>query len=158
MGLVIGGGLVFTLNFVYDVLTPRTITTTWTETSIVVITIPSTITTTGYAQIEPSVTSCAWNGAHEFCVVVLKNFGNMGTATSGNCSLSYGGSTYAGYTGPTQASAAHPGAAQQLVPGSTVTTYCQASAGGAAGAAAQVNGSIALANGATVSFSTTASS
>jgi len=159
IGLAIGAGLVFTLNFAYDVLTPRTITTTWTETSIVVITVPGTFTTTtSYAQIEANVTSCGWSGSHEQCEVVLKNFGNLGTATSGNCTLSYAGHAYTGFTGPTQASATSPGAAQQLIPGNSVTSYCQAATGGAAGTEAQVTGSILLADGVDVEFSGTASS
>jgi hypothetical protein len=159
MGLAIGAGLVFTLNYTYDVLTPRTITTTWTATSIVVITIPTVLTsTTVYTQIQASVTSCQWGGSHEYCDVVLKNTGNLGTASTGNCSLSYGGHTYSGNTGPTLASATSPGAPQQLTPGVSRTTYCLASTGQAAGAGVQVNGSILLADGAVASFSANASS
>jgi hypothetical protein len=82
----------------------------------------------------------------------------VGTATSGNCTLSYGGQTYGGYTGPTQASATAPGTPQQLIPKAAPTTYCQASSGGAAGAGTQVTGSILLADGAQVQFATAASS
>jgi len=159
MGLVIGAGLVFTLDYAYDVLTPRTLTTTWTDTSFVVITVPGPVTTTtGYANVQASVPSCLWSGSHEFCEVVLTNSGNLGTATSGNCSLMYGGRIYSGYTGPTQASAASPGAPQQLVPGGTATTYCRASTTAAAGVGAQVIGSIFLADGASAIFTATAAS
>jgi hypothetical protein len=159
IGLTIGAGLVFTLNYTYEVLSPRTITTTWTETSIVVITIPTVITsTTVYVQIQASVTSCQWSGSHEYCEVVLKDSGNLGTATIGNCSLSYGSHTYAGYTGPTLTSAAPPGTPQQLVPGSSRTSYCQASSGGAAGAGTQLTGTVLLGDGAEVGFSADASS
>ena len=159
VGLAIGAGLVITLNLAYDVLTPHTVTTTWTETSIVVIKVPGTFTTTTvFAQVEASATSCAWSGSHEYCEIVLKNSGNMVTTASGNCTLSYGGREYAGFTGPTQAYAASPGAPQQLVPGISVTTYCQGATGGAAGAGIQVTGSIFLAYGTEVGFTANASS
>jgi hypothetical protein len=158
-GLAIGAGLVFTLNYTYDVLTPRTITTVFTMTSIVVITVPGPIkTTTGYAEVQTAVTTCLWSGTHEYCEVVLTNSGNLGTATTGNCSLSYGGHVYPSYTGPTLKSAISPGAPQQLIPGGSPTTYCEAFTGEAAGAGAQVTGTILLANGADAQFSAVASS
>lgn len=157
IGLAIGAGLVFTLNYTYDVLTPRTITTTWTETSFVVVTIPGTLTSTTYfAQIQASVLSCGWSGSSEYCEVSLINSGNLVTSTTGNCNLTYSGQTNRGYTGPTLDSAASPGAPQQLVPGGTVGTYCQASSGGAAEAGAAVTGSIVLAYGVEAVFSGTA--
>lgn len=159
MGLVIGAGLVFTLNYTYDVLTPRTVTTTWTKTSIVVITIPTVITsTTVYVQIQAAVTSCQWSSSREYCELSLNDTGNLGTATTGNCSLSYGSHTYAGYTGPSLGSAASPGSPQQLIPGGSTTTYCQASNGVAAGAGRQVTGTVALADGGEAAFSAVASS
>ena len=158
IGLAIGAGLVFTLNFAYDVLTPRTLTTTWTETSIVVITVPGSFTTAGQAQIEANVTSCGWSGTHEYCEVALTNTGNLGTATTGNCSLSYGGHSYPGYTGPTVASSTSPGAPQQLIPGKSPTVYCQASTGGAAGSSVLVTGKILLADGTSALFFGIASS
>ena len=158
IGLAIGAGLVFTLNYTFDVLTPRTITTTWVETSFVIITLPATVTSsTAYAQISASVTTCQWSGSDEYCEVGLMNSGEAGTATTGNCSLTYGGKTYAGYTGPTLATAVSPGGPQQLIPGSNRTTYCQASTGGEAEAGEQVTGSIHLANGGEALFSATAS-
>ena len=148
IGLVIGAGLVFTLSYTYDVLTPRTVTTTWVETSFVIITIPAPINSTAsHAQIEASVTACQMSGSHEYCEVALTNSGDLGTATSGNCSLTYGGQTYAGYTGPTLATATAPGAPQQLISGATRTAFCQTSTGVAAGAGTQVTGSIFLADG-----------
>ena len=158
-GLIIGAGLVFTLNFTYDVLTPRTITTTWTMTSFVVLTVPGPVTTsTGYVVIQVSVASCVWSGSREYCEMVLNNSGTLGTATTGNCTMSYGTHTYEGYAGPTTTFASSPGAPQQLPPGSSRTTYCQTSAGVAAGAGAQVTGSVILAGGASVEFAATASS
>jgi hypothetical protein len=159
-GLAIGGALTFTLSYVYGVLTPRTETTTVTVNSIVIITVPTVITSTnsGYVQVDANVTSCQWSGSHEFCEVTLHNVGTLDTATSGNCSLNYGSYTFNGFTGPTRLSAASPGAPQQLIPGGTTTSYCQASAGEAAGAGVQVTGSIFLADGADALFTGTASS
>ena len=160
MGLAIGAGLTFTLSFAYGVISIHTVTTTYIETSIVVITVPTFIstTTTASPRIQVSAASCEWGGAHEYCDVVLSNPGNLGTATTGNCSLTFGGQTYAGYTGPSEGSAVSPGYSQQLVPGGSPTVYCQASAGGAAGGGAQVTGSILLATGGDVPFNATASS
>ena len=158
IGLVIGAGLVISLNYIYDVLTPRTVTTTWVETSFVILTMPGTISsTTGYVQVQAIVTTCQWSGSHEYCEVALTNSGNMGMATTGNCSLTYGGQTHAGYTGPTLASATSPGGPQQLMPGGTRMTYCQASAGAAAGGGVDVTGVILLADGVEAVFSATAS-
>ena len=158
IGLVIGAGLVVSLNYVYDFMTPRTVTTTWVETSFVILTMPGTTNSTiAKAQVQANVTSCQWSGSHEYCEVALTNSGNLVTATMGNCSLTYGGQTNAGYTGPTLASAISPGSPQQLIPGSTRTTYCQASVGGAADAGAQVTGSILLTDGTRAAFSGTAS-
>ena len=152
IGLAIGAGLVFTLNYAYDVLTPHT------ATSIIVITVPTIITSTAvYAQIQATVTSCQWSGTHEYCEVVLENPGSLITATTGNCSLSYGSHTYAGYTGPTLGSAASPGAPQQLIAGGRTTSYCQASSGESAGAGEQVTGTILLADGGEAVFSAAAS-
>jgi len=159
IGLVIGAGLFLTLDFTYDVLTPRTITTTWTVTSIVVITLPTVITTTTvYSRVNASATACQWSGSQEYCQVVLENSGSSGTATTGNCTLSYGGYSYEGHTGPTTASATPPGAPQQLIPGNSVTAYCQSVDGRAAGSGAQIIGFIPLADGTEASFSATASS
>lgn len=157
IGLAIGAGLVFTLNYTYDVLSPRTYTSIWTKTSIVVITIPGPISTsTGFVQISASVTSCQWSGSHEYCEVTLTNSGSLGTATTGNCSLNYGNQTYKGNTGPTLGSASSPGAPQQLISEGSATTYCQASVGGAAVAGSQVTGMILLADGGQAIFSGTA--
>jgi hypothetical protein len=158
IGLAIGAGLVFTINYAYDVLTPRTITTTWTLTSFVVITIPGTITSTSStAQIESGVTSCGWSGSSEYCEVSLSNTGTLVTATTGNCNMTYEGQTYRGYTGPTPGSASSPGAPQQLIPGKSVTTYCQASNGGKPVAGTQVTGTVFLADGGEAAFSGVAS-
>ena len=158
-GLAIGAGLVFTLSYTYDVLAPRTITTTWTKLSIVVITVPGAVTTsTGYVQIQASVTTCGWSGTHEYCEIVLNNLGTLNTATTGNCTMSYGSQSYTGYTGPTAATASSPGAPQQLVAGISRISYCQVSAEGAAGAGTQVTGSVILADGGSVEFVATASS
>jgi len=154
IGLAIGAGLAFTLNYTYVVLNPRTITTTWTATSIVVITLPTIITsTTVYPQVRVTSTQCQHSGSQEYCQVVLKNSGNLGTATTGNCSLFFGAHSYEGYTGPTPASAMSPGAPQQLVPGTPVTTYCQATTDEAASAGAQVTGFVLLADGNDAFFS-----
>jgi len=153
IGLAIGAGLVFTLNYAFDVLTPHTVT------SVFVITVPTTITSTAvYAQIQATVTSCQWTGSHEYCEIVLENPGDLVTATTGNCSLSYGGHTYTGYTGPTLGSAASPGAAQQLIAGGKATAYCQASSGEPAGAGEQVIGAIPLTDRGEAVFSAGASS
>ena len=158
IGLVIGAGLVVSLNYVYDFLTPRTVTTTWVETSFVIMTMPGTTNSiTVKVQVHANVTSCQWSGSNEYCEVALTNSGNLGTATTGNCSLTYGGQTHAGYTGPTLVGAISPGAPQQLIAGNTRTTYCQASAGGAAGAGDQVTGLILLADGTGAAFFGTAS-
>jgi len=158
-GLAIGGGLTFTLSYAYNVLTPRTVTTTLTENSIVVITVPTILsTTTGTAQIEATTTTCQWGGVSEYCEVSLGNTGTLGTATTGNCTMTYGGHTLDGYTGPTRASAVTPGAAQQLIPGGSATTYCQASSGAAAGAGASITGAIQLADGGEAVFSGNATS
>ena len=159
IGLAIGAGLVFTLNYTYVVLRPRTITTTWTVTSIVVITLPTVITSTMvYPQVQATGTACQWGGSQEYCQVVLKNSGTLGTATAGNCSLFYGGRSYEGYTGPTAASAVSPGAPQQLIPASSVTAYCQVTNSEAAGAGVQVTGYVLLADGNDAFFSAIASS
>ena len=157
IGLAFGAGLTVTLGFTYDVLTQRTVTTTYTMTSFVVITVPGTVTTTAlYAQIQASVVSCLWSGSDEYCEVTLTNSGNLMTATDGNCSLTYSGQTYAGHTGPTLNSSASPGAPQQLIPGKSVAVYCQASSSGIAAAGAQVTGSISLSDGGAAVFSGTA--
>jgi hypothetical protein len=159
IGLAIGAGLVFTLNYTYDVLTPRTITTTFVVTSFVILTMPALNTSTsGFVQIQASTTTCQWTGSHEYCEVDLRNSGNLVTATTGNCSMIYRGNTLAGYTGPTLATATAPGGPQQLIPGTTRTAYCQASTGGAAGAGTQVTGTILLANGGEAIFSGNATS
>jgi len=153
IGLAIGAGLAFTLSYAYGVLTPHTVT------SVVIITVPTIITSTAvYAQIQATVTSCQWSGTYEYCEVVLENPGSLVTATTGNCSLSYGGHTYAGYTGPTLGSAASPGAPQQLIPGGRAITYCQASSGESAGAGEQVTGTIPVGDGGEAVFSAAASS
>jgi len=159
IGLAIGAGMVFTINYTYVVFTPRTITTTWTVTSIVVITLPTVITSTMvYPQVQATTAACQWSGPLEYCQVVLKNSGNLGTATTGNCSLFYGGRSYDGYTGPTPASAVSPGAPQQLIPAASVTTYCQATTSEAAGVGVQVTGYVLLADGNDAFFSAIASS
>ena len=158
-GLAIGAGLTFTLSYAYGVLTPRTLTTTETVDKIVVITVPSVVSTTsGSAVVAANATSCQSSGGNEFCEVSLVNSGTAGTATTGNCSLTFGGHTYVGYTGPTRSSAVPPGAAQQLIAGGSADVYCQASAGGAAGSGTEVTGNIALTDGVAATFSKTASS
>ena len=158
IGLAIGAGLVFTLNYTFDVLTPKTITTTWVETSFVTLTIPATTnSTSSHAQIEAILTSCQRSGSQEYCEIALTNSGSLVTATSGNCSLTFGGQLHEGYTGPSLATATAPGAPQQLMPEATRSTFCQASNGPAAGAGTQVTGTILLADGDELGFAGTAS-
>jgi hypothetical protein len=159
VGLVIGAGLVLVVTYVNGGPTPRTVTVTTTETTILVYTLTNTFrTTASFVTVTATVTSCQWSGTHEYCEIVLSNTGNSNTATTGNCSMSYGSKTYVGYTGPTLASSVSPGAAQQLISGGSATVYCQASSGEAAGSGVMVNGTLSMGYGGVALFSGSASS
>jgi hypothetical protein len=160
MGIAIGMGLVFvTTHLNGGPTTTRTVTVATTATHILIITqTVSAVQTVSYAPVSATVVTCQWNGAQEYCEMILSNAGNTNTATTGECSLTYGGQTFSGYTGPTIASAVSPGTPQQLVSGGSPTVYCQALGGGAAGPDVQVTESVLLANGADVMFYGTSSS
>jgi len=113
-------------------------------------------TFTSTARVQASATNCSWNGANEVCTLILTNSGNANTATTGSCQLSYGGAAKSG-----ESSNVNPPVAavvQAVNAGTPVTTYCMALTGLAAGAGAQVTGSLVLANGGNALFSASASS
>ena len=157
MGMAVGAIVSLSVTYAEGGLGARTYTTTifFTTVSIYTIYTPSEVS---YAQITATVTSCQWGGSQEYCQVVVSNSGNLGTATTGTCVLNYGSNAYSGYTGPSLASAVSPGAPQQLVPGGSLTVYCQASAGIAAGAGTPMMGDFALADGGQAVFSANATS
>jgi hypothetical protein len=157
MGMAVGALVALTVTYADGGLGARTFTVTRTFTTISLFTVyvPSTAL---YAQITTTVTACQWSGSLEYCQVVVSNTGSLGTATTGQCVLNYGSHAYAGYSGPTLASAVSPGSPQQLLPGGSATVYCQASGGVAAGAGAQLTGTLTLSDGGEAIFSVNATS
>ena len=186
VGLVIGAGIVFATTYVYGGPATRTVTETVTTSTNGVVTnaVTTTVTTTARtaatatvtatlvttltvyssstvyaAQIQVGGVSCkASTITHqEDCALVLTNSGNADTATAGTCSLTYGGGTYSAYFS-TAGNSAGPGEPVSINAGTSVNGHCTSSnAAGSATPGTQVAGSIALSNGASVPFSTTAS-
>lgn len=157
IGMVIGAGVALTVTYAEGGLGARTSIITRTFTSVSIVTMFTTSQVL-YAQITSTAIACKWNGSQEYCQVTISNSGNLGTATTGLCTLTYGGHAYAGYTGPTLATAVSPGLPQQLIPGGSVGVYCRGSGGEAAGAGVQILGTFPLANGGQTIFSVNATS
>ena len=152
IGMVIGVVVAFTVTYAEGGLGARTYTVLVTLTSVSVSTV---FTSSGpsSALISATVTTCQWNGSQEYCEVDVSNSGNLGTATIGQCTMTYGGHAYTGYSGPTLPSAVSPGLPQQLIPGGSVTVYCRGSGGEAAGAGTPLIGGFPLADGRQAFFS-----
>ena len=105
-------------------------------------------TFTSTAQVQASVTSCAYGAGKETCNLVLTNSGNANTAATASCSLTYGGATHTAVWA----------VATTIPSGGSLSGTCSYTTVTPAGAGVQVTGAVILTNGGNALFSATASS